>query len=62
MLDKLSEMKMFQAVANSGGFTAAANELGVSQSAVSRAVVRLEQRLGACWLAAPFHSSHQPHR
>ena len=29
MLDKLSEMKMFQAVADLGGFTAAANELGV---------------------------------
>jgi len=50
MLDKLSEMKMFQAVADSGGFTAAANELGVSQSAVSRAVVRLEQRLGTSLL------------
>ena len=50
MLDKLSEMKMFQAVADSGGFTAAANDLGVSQSAVSRAVLRLEQRLGTSLL------------
>jgi DNA-binding transcriptional LysR family regulator len=50
MLDKLSEMKMFQAVADKGGFTAAATELGVSQSAVSRAVLRLEQRLGTSLL------------
>ena len=50
MLDKLSEMKMFQAVADAGGFTAAATELGVSQSMVSRAVLRLEQRLGTSLL------------
>jgi len=50
MLDKLSEMKAFQAVADAGGFTAAATELGVSQSIVSRAVLRLEQRLGTSLL------------
>ena len=41
---------MFQAVADAGGFTAAATQLGVSQSAVSRAVLRLEQRLGTSLL------------
>src|SRR5665213_3308647 len=46
MLDKLFEMRTFQAVADAGSFTAAAAGLGVSQSAVSRAVLSLEQRLG----------------
>jgi DNA-binding transcriptional LysR family regulator len=50
MLDKLSEMRAFQAVADAGGFTAAAAELRVSQSLVSRAVARLEQRLGTTLL------------
>src|ERR1700733_11682615 len=50
MLDKLSEMRAFQAVADAGGFTAAATELRVSQSLVSRAVARLEQRLGTTLL------------
>jgi DNA-binding transcriptional LysR family regulator len=50
MLDKLSEMRAFQAVADAGGFTVAAAELRVSQSLVSRAVARLEQRLGTTLL------------
>lgn len=50
MLDKLSEMRAFQAVADAGSFTAAAAELGVSQSLVSRAVARLEHRLGTSLL------------
>ena len=50
MLDKLFEMRAFQAVTDAGGFTAAAAELGVSQSVVSRAVAHLEQRLGTSLL------------
>jgi len=50
MLDKLSEMRAFQAVADTGGFTAAAAELRVSQSLVSRAIARLERRLGTTLL------------
>jgi DNA-binding transcriptional LysR family regulator len=50
MRDRLSEMRMFQAVVDAQSFTAAAAELGVSQSMVSRAVVRLEQRLGTALL------------
>ena len=50
MLDKLSEMRAFQAVADAGGFTAAAAELRVSQSLVSRAVARLERRIGTTLL------------
>jgi DNA-binding transcriptional LysR family regulator len=37
----------FVAVARLGSFTAAAAELGVTKSAVARAVSRLEERLGA---------------
>src|ERR1700730_9104635 len=50
MRDRLSEMRMFQAVVDGQSFTAAAAELGVSQSMVSRAVVRLEERLGTSLL------------
>src|SRR5262245_10856606 len=50
MLDKLFEMRAFQAVTDAGGFTAAAAELGVSQSVVSRAVAHLGQRLGTALL------------
>lgn len=50
MIDKLFEMKTFQAVAEAGGFTAAASALGISQSAVSRVVLRLELRLGTALL------------
>jgi DNA-binding transcriptional LysR family regulator len=50
MLDRLSEMRAFQAVADAGGFTAAAAELRVSQSLVSRAVASLERRLGTTLL------------
>ena len=50
MLDKLSEMRAFQAVVEAGGFTAAAAQLRVSQSLVSRAIARLERRLGTSLL------------
>src|SRR3954470_9621950 len=43
----LDDLVSFITVAESRGFTAAANRLGVSASAVSQAVRNLEQRLGA---------------
>jgi DNA-binding transcriptional LysR family regulator len=46
----LSDMQAFQAVADVGGFSAAAAELRVSQSVISRAVARLERRLGTTLL------------
>src|ERR1700730_9316650 len=43
-------MRAFQAVADVGSFAAGAGALRVSQSMISRAVARLEQRLGASLL------------
>ncbi len=44
--DRLVEMRVFKAVVDTGGFTAAANLLGVSQPFVSQSVTNLERRLG----------------
>jgi DNA-binding transcriptional LysR family regulator len=44
--DRLLEMRVFKAVVESGGFTAAAHALGVSQPFVSQVVNNLERRLG----------------
>jgi len=44
--DRLWQMEAFCAVVDAGGFVAAAQRLGVSQSTVSKAVLALEERLG----------------
>ncbi len=44
--NRLLEMRVFRAVAEAGGFTAAAHLLGVSQPFVSETVTALERRLG----------------
>jgi DNA-binding transcriptional LysR family regulator len=44
--DRLLEMRVFRAVADAGGFTAAAHLLGVGQPFVSQSVTSLERRLG----------------
>jgi DNA-binding transcriptional LysR family regulator len=44
--DRLLEMRVFKAVVDAGGFTAAAHVLGVSQPFVSQTVSSLERRLG----------------
>lgn len=44
--DRLVEMLVFKAVAETGGFTAAARLLGVSQPFVSQSLNNLEKRLG----------------
>lgn len=45
-MSRLDEMEVFAAVVESGGFSAAARLLGLSKSAISKQVGRLEDRLG----------------
>lgn len=45
-LDELGDLAAFVAVVDTRGFSAAARQLGVSKSAVSKRLNRLEQRLG----------------
>jgi DNA-binding transcriptional LysR family regulator len=45
-MTNLNELHYFLHVADSGGFTAAAQLLGVPKSTVSRGIARLEERLG----------------
>jgi DNA-binding transcriptional LysR family regulator len=56
--DRLLEMRVFKAVVESGGFTAAAQTLGVSQPFVSQCMNNLERRLGVQLL----HRSTRTHR
>jgi DNA-binding transcriptional LysR family regulator len=49
-MDKFHELNAFIAVVETGGFSAAARKTGESQSAVSKAVNALEQRLGVALL------------
>lgn len=46
-MDKLAAIKAFVSVAEEGGFSAAAIELGLSKSAASRQISALEEELGA---------------
>jgi DNA-binding transcriptional LysR family regulator len=46
-MDRLAGMVVFARVIDAGSFTAAAGQLGMSKSAVSKAVAALEDRLGA---------------
>lgn len=45
-LDNLSSLKIFSRAAETRSFTEAGNQLGLSASAIGKAVARLEQRLG----------------
>jgi len=47
VLEPISGLGTFVAVVDAGGFSAAASKLGLSKSAVSKQVSRLEDRLGA---------------
>jgi DNA-binding transcriptional LysR family regulator len=47
----ISHLKIFMAVVEKGSFSLAALELGLSQSAVSRAIAALEEELGVSLLA-----------
>jgi DNA-binding transcriptional LysR family regulator len=46
-MDRLDTMRIFVAVADASGFAPAARQLGLSAPAVSRAIVALEQQVGA---------------
>lgn len=46
-MDNLSDIAVFVRVVDAGSFTGAAEALGISQPVVSKAVTRLEERLGA---------------
>jgi DNA-binding transcriptional LysR family regulator len=46
-MDKLAAIRAFVSVAEEGGFSAAAQELGFSKSAASRQIAALEEELGA---------------
>lgn len=45
-MDRLSELEVFLAVVETGGFTAAGRRIGASQPVVSKAIGALEDRLG----------------
>ena len=49
-MDRFTEMEVFTAIVEQGGFTGAANKLGLSKSAVSKHITALEGRLGATLL------------
>ena len=49
-MDRFQEMTVFQAVADEGGFAAAARRLNMSAASVTRAVAGLEARIGALLL------------
>lgn len=49
-MDRFHELNAFIAVVEAGGFSAAARRIGESQSAISKAVNALEQRLGVALL------------
>jgi DNA-binding transcriptional LysR family regulator len=58
MADELDGMTTFVAVAEAKGFRAAGERLGVSHSAVSQAVRRLEERLGVALVRRSTRSVH----
>jgi DNA-binding transcriptional LysR family regulator len=55
-MDKLREMEVLVAIIDRGSFTAAAEKLGMSPAAVSRAINMLEARLGTRLLARTTRS------
>jgi DNA-binding transcriptional LysR family regulator len=60
MIDHASEMAAFVRVVDSNGFSAAAPALGLSPSAVSKLITRLEARLGVRLLQRTTRALHLP--
>ena len=46
-MDRFENARVFATVIEAGGFTAAAERLGLSRAATSKHVLQLEERLGA---------------
>ena len=55
-MDRLALMKTFVRVLETGSFSAAARHLNVGQSAVSKSIAQLEDRLGVRLLMRSTHS------
>jgi len=55
-MDKLASMKAFTKVVQHNGFSAAARDLRLSRSAVSKYVMELEQELGVALLSRTTRS------
>jgi len=58
VLSRLDDVVIFVAVADVGGFTAAARRLGLTTAAVSKAITRLEKRLSTRLLTRTTRSVH----
>src|SRR5690349_20072976 len=58
MADDLNAMSVFVTVAEAGGFRAAGERLGVSASAVSQSIRRLEEELGVVLVQRTTRSVH----
>lgn len=56
MSDKVSTLRLFRRVARSGSFTAAGEEVGLSQPSVSRIISKLESDLGAALFVRSTHA------
>ena len=61
MADELDGIAIFVAVAEAKGFRAAGERLGMSHSAVSQTLRRLEERLGAPLVRRTTRSVHLTH-
>jgi DNA-binding transcriptional LysR family regulator len=57
---ELAQLRALVTVVDEGGFTNAAQVLGLNQSTVSRAVAALEEQLGIPLLVRGSHGRHQP--
>ncbi|NUQ19505.1 MAG: LysR family transcriptional regulator, partial [Gemmatimonadaceae bacterium] len=58
MTDDLNAMAVFAAVAEARGFRAASDRLGVTASAVSQSLRKLEERLGVVLVRRTTRSVH----
>jgi len=57
-MDKLQSLRAFTSVVQHGGFSAAAREMNLSRSAISKYVIDLETELGAQLLVRTTRSAH----